>query len=139
MIGSNSLHYNINFTLFEILRVIFEENCCVTATETHVWGIDAIRFFNLVVMYRSSGAYHNSRAAGYTAGSGRSNDYSAKPVSSTSSVYSYKPSSSSIQSGTSTTASLTGSRSPSASYITTGANRSSGELSSVNRDADPSR
>lgn len=36
MIGSSSLHYDINFTVLEILRVIFEEDCCVTATETHV-------------------------------------------------------------------------------------------------------
>ncbi|PFX30235.1 hypothetical protein AWC38_SpisGene4983 [Stylophora pistillata] len=90
-------------------------------------------------MYHSSAPYFNSRAAGYTAGSGRLNEYSAKPASSTSSVYSYKPSSASTQPGSSTIESSTGSRSPSVSYITTGASRLSGELSSVHRDAEPSR
>lgn len=90
MIGFYFLYYDINFIVFEILRVIFEEDCCVIVIEIYVWGIDVIRFFNLVVMYCFSGVYYNSRIVGYIVGLGWLNDYFVKLVFLIFLVYFYK-------------------------------------------------
>ncbi|XP_078360107.1 coagulation factor XIII A chain-like isoform X1 [Oculina patagonica] len=73
-------------------------------------------------MYRSSVPYYSSRTAGYSAGSGRSNEYTRRPDSSTLSSYSSHGSSYSSQ-PSSTTESLSGSSAPSANYSISGSTR----------------